>query len=313
MKRALIAGLSLVTLLTSCEQTAPSRQSAEPSRTIATVEVSNPSPPPMQILKIEAEVPDPPRLVSGSAEPFEQKQRKKSIPEPEIELESNYPKANPGRGGAVALHSSGYPINRPRVRSPRLPNRTSEPRLPYSQNVAVRVPVTHYPNTALPGAPYSRPPRHQSPAVPPGPNYPQASSYPLASSRPPASSYPIANNAVRQQQQKAWKEEERRLKERYLQSRVDALNQKYNQGRPHFNAHSPQVALSAAAPPSPYYQTRPRAPWDKLGHAFDRSEQARQDLRRHQQNRYSSLPPAPAYRAYPQPNIPSAGPFRPAP
>ncbi len=82
-----------------------------------------------------------------------------------------------------------------------------------------------------------------------------------------------------------WGKERQRLQQQYLQTRADALNIKYSGGRNRLSPYSAKVALSAAAP----YVRRPgpTTPWDKLGQAFERSEQARQQLRNFERSRYT--------------------------
>ncbi len=310
-------GLAVAALLTSCEKTSEPKQVEKPApRAIAAVDLTSPAPDPVHIVEAEKETPEPPPKISGPARPADQEEESDQtpVPTPQAQPESDYPKAKPTRKRAqfAAVQVSGYPTTRT---SHRIQNQHGLPnyrRHGVGQASAYRPPTI--PNRRQPVLPQRRssyrPPTvavHQPRSVPQAPSYPRS------------------NGA--HQQQMAWQNEHRRLKNEYMQSRADALNIKYNRGRPHFSANSPQVMLSASAPPSTYFQTRPRAPWDRLGQAFDRSEQARQRLRQHEQSRYrpqiprAHSPRVPNYRPSPQsyrpgPSIPRpnrAQSYRPVP
>lgn len=84
---------------------------------------------------------------------------------------------------------------------------------------------------------------------------------------------------------------ERELEQAYLQSRADALNTKYHQGRPVLNANSPEVLSSAQAPPP--VSVQPTIPgMNPVIDAFQQSETRRQEwqMYRNQQRPMPGLP-----------------------
>jgi hypothetical protein len=251
--------------------------------------VADPRPPLAVLQDSEAEAPPPPKQRPGAAQPESvtimapkilpsplnepikgiSEHRRRVQPEPKVDV---YPKARPRPHQPATV---AYPVATTHPPAYRAVRRSAP---------TVRQPVYQArPASVRPQQPRPQLPNHQNPL----PNL-RPPTYPTAG-RPMASCRPTDN----------WNAEHRRLKDQYLQTRADALNIKYNRGRPHFSPHSPSVILSASAPPLP----RPgvRAPWDKLGQAFDRSEAARRDLQAFEQTRYSPTVPRPNIPAPPRP------------
>lgn len=275
-------------LLTGCQN-----QGGVPAeRSVPVVSVATPAPSPQVVAEAELEKPPSPPRLKGRAQPAEtEPEPEKQSPEPPtekkfpsnptLELGGDYPKAS------VRKAQSG-------------------PKLAYHQPT----PVFHPPSQAV-----RRPvPRHQAPAPPISSRRPQLPTRPLPAQRipnlpsayqPPTAPKPQPQLSIQQPSYpqsgnyRQWEKKHRALKQEYLQARADALNIKYNRGKPRFNANSSQVIMSSMAPPLP--RTRPRAPWDKLGQAFDRSEQKRQALQNFERSRYG--PPRPQIPQIPRPTV----------
>jgi hypothetical protein len=315
MRRTLAIGLILTSLLSSCDKKVRQKQTERPpTPAVAAIEVTKPPPSPLQILKVENEIPEPPRPISGQAERIDQVRKQTSkqvpVPSPRVRLQHDYPRAKRNRKSfkVPAFQTGSHPTFRP------------SNKVRYQNRVLVN---NHIRNGAGPNLfPSHRPPsnyRHPQPvsSYKPPNVVPKPQSAPATASYPKAQSYPRADGASRRQ--RAWENEHKRLKSAYLQARADALNIKYNKGKPRFNARSPQVINSASAPPSLYFKTRPQVPEDRLGQAFVNSEQARDRLRRHEKNRYRSAsytPPTtqsyPMTPSVPRPHVPSAHSYQPS-
>ena len=134
--------------------------------------------------------------------------------------------------------------------------------------------VTNFPRPHLPGQPaLARAPQVPGAVTPRPPRWPGQSH---STTRKPS--------------------QEHELEQAYLQSRADALNEKYHRGRPVLNAHSPEVQSSAQAPPMLLVQ--PSLPGqNSVVEAFRKSEHHRQEWQQFRQSQRpqpgGSLPSVP--------------------
>lgn len=281
--------MSLGLLLCSCGQP----PSVVKERPVATVTLATPAPPPEVIIEAEKEAPQPAREIEGPARPSPRQNppteepkfvskdplpkeapEGKPAPSPDPQPGSNYPKAKARkRSTSLPIYvAPQYARWAPPIRTPQV----TQPKIQRRPALSPRPPVVRRPQNPRPA---------RVSAIPQAPNYPQRT----RSGGYQHNGYQPQRNNGAYQRQVAWENEHRRLKNNYMQSRADALNIKYNRGRPRFNRHSPAVAISALAPHT--RRPGPVMPWDKLGQSFQRSEQARQQLRNHERSRYTPSVP----------------------
>ena len=208
------------------------------------------------------------------------------------------------------LPDPSYPRYQAQHRAPNEPQTSTSPTQPQAAAPHLPAPantppppveIRLRPSPYQPVRPVYQPPDPVSAYVPPSPTgavprvgYPQR--LPGQASPPPFPT-PLGERRAKEKQ----------LEDAYLQSRADALNMKYHGGRPVLNKYSPEVGMSAAAPPSVHLPPSIPGSRSDLPGAFRASEVKRQEWQAYRNQPHTSLPGQPPMPSLPRPPMPAAG------